>query len=95
MKVIYNYDEAAGVLYVSKDSNREAYANEELPGVIIRRANDNDEVVGLTFIYFEEWCYRIDELEMLLRSNFGPEWSWPITEVMEPIRDLGDLELLG
>lgn len=94
MQVFYNYDEAAGVLYVYKDTNRDAYADEELPGVLVRRAMDNEEVVGMTFIFFDEWSYRIDELEMLVRKNFGEGWSWAITKVMESLRDLGDKVLL-
>lgn len=94
VKVNFSHDEAAGVLYVCKDTNRDAYADEELPGVLVRRAMDNDEVVGLTFIFFDEWSYRIDELEALVRQHFGEEWCWPITKVMEALRELGDKVLL-
>jgi len=42
------YDSKYDVLYISTNINRAAIGEEPIDGVIIRRAIDNDEIVGVT-----------------------------------------------
>ena len=43
-----NYDREADILYISNKDNRPAIGEEPIDGVIIRRAVDNNEIVGIT-----------------------------------------------
>jgi len=43
-----NYDRENDILYISSKDNRPAIAEEPIDGVVIRRAVDNKEIVGVT-----------------------------------------------
>jgi len=43
-----NYDREYDILYISSKDNRPAIGEEPIDGVVIRRAVDNNEIVGVT-----------------------------------------------
>ena len=45
------YDEAGDVLYITGSDNRPATAVEPEDGILLRYADDNRELVGITILY--------------------------------------------
>ena len=43
-----NYDSKYDILYITTKNNRPAVGEEPIDGVVIRRAIDNNEIVGVT-----------------------------------------------
>jgi len=54
MKRITNYDSKNDILYISTEENRPAIAEEPIDGILIRRAVDNNEIVGVTIFGIKE-----------------------------------------
>ena len=45
---LVNYDSKYDILYIATKDNRPAIGEEPIDGVVIRRAIDNNEIVGVT-----------------------------------------------
>ena len=48
MERITNYDSKNDILYISSNKNRPAISEEPIDGILIRRAVDNNEIIGVT-----------------------------------------------
>ena len=64
------YDQDSDVLYISVLPGRPGVAEESLPGVLLRKDPDTDELVGITVIDFSEyWPVYMKDLVTELERN--------------------------
>lgn len=63
----YKYDSKYDVMYISFSDSNHSYGDDELPGIIMRRDMDTDEITGYTITRFKE-LYSKHQLPQLPRS---------------------------
>lgn len=56
--VKFNYDKENDILYIFFDSPKPSYTEEDIPGIIIRRDFETDELTGITILDF---CRRLND----------------------------------
>ncbi len=61
-----NYDSENDVLYLGFGDRNNSYGDEILPGVIVLRDMDTEEITGLTILDFEQ---KRDELKEALKNG--------------------------
>lgn len=63
----FQYDAKYDVMYISFRDSGNSYGDDALPGIILRRDIDTDEITGYTITRFKE-MYIKQQLPMLPRS---------------------------
>lgn len=71
--VKFNYDKENDILYIYIDRPRPSYTEEDIPGIILRKDFETDEVTGITILDF---CRRLNDetlqnLDLPIKVDFS------------------------